>query len=273
MPLIVAYLCRAGKYRSLFLHGVKPHVYIALHRFPSVWMEKFGADNIKEALAADIPTLVKFPFWKELSSYIKSSDDWPGPKRYYYMGKKIAHAFSYGMRGNRLQMALLEESEGQVVITNKEAECYIAETANDFPEILQWHSVIFEQAKKYKCLRNLLGWPLNITWFVNSSDMKDLYAWIPQSTVAGITQMAMIKLQEYIEKERKDWHILQETHDSYLAEAKEEEIGELKDKMLEFMQPDLVAPDGTPFKMKAAASYGYNWGAYKESNLEGMKEL
>ena len=38
--LIVAYLCRNANFRKLFINGIKPHVFVALHIFNNVWKQK-----------------------------------------------------------------------------------------------------------------------------------------------------------------------------------------------------------------------------------------
>lgn len=95
--LIVAYLCRDGKFRSLFLNNIKPHVFVALHLFADIWQQKmneFSGDikfDVKELLDAEIPDLPKHPFWKQLDKLIKSSDKWPPQQRYYYISKQVCH--------------------------------------------------------------------------------------------------------------------------------------------------------------------------------------
>lgn len=272
--LIVAYLCRHGKLRELFIHGIKPHIYNALIIVPEIWKTKFRADYVEKALVTPIAELKHLDFWKDLAELIKSSDDWPAKERYYYFGKKVGHAFAYGMMGRRFQMVLLTESGGEIAISLDAANKFILAMSNTYNEILYWHAKLYEEAVSKKCIRNLFGWPLNITWHIDSNDMKDLYSWIPQSTVAGITTQAFVKFQEYIVQHDKNWHLLAETHDSYMAEAPESEVEECARKMKEFMEADLVAPDGTPFKMRSGVSVGKNWSNFKkDKNPDGLVEV
>ena len=272
--LIVAYLCRSGKLRELFINGIKPHIYNALIIVPHMWKLKFKPDYIDVALKEPIGGLKHLSFWPELTKLISSSDDWASNERYYYFGKKVGHAYNYGMRGNRFRIVLLKESGGEVVLSKLQADQFINALGTTYPEVLFWHAKLYEEAIMKKCLRNLFGWPLNITWHVDASDMKDLYAWIPQSTVAGITTKATVLLQEYIEQHDKNWDIIAETHDSNLCQAPIAEVEECASVMKGFMGQDLVAPDGTNFKMKSGVSVGDNWGSYKvDKNPMGLKEL
>jgi DNA polymerase I-like protein with 3'-5' exonuclease and polymerase domains len=272
--LIVAHLCKSGKYRSLFQNGIKPHTYMALKLFPDEWKKHTNSSDVDEAINTPIESLAKLSFWKSLGKLIKSSDDWPPNKRFYYIGKKVIHASSYGMHGNRLRTVILEETYGQILLEPTEAESYILKFHKEFPEIQQWHFRVQSQVKQNQQIRNLFGWPFNVTSFVSDTEMKDLIAWAPQSTVAAITQIALTEFQEYVELNNKDWHILAETHDSIMIEAPENEIIEAISLLKSFIEQELKSPiDGTIFRMKSEAQIGYNWAPYDEQyNPEGLKE-
>ena len=273
--LIVAHLCRAGKYRSLFQNNIKPHVYMALKLFPEVWGKHIGDDKIAQALVTPISGLKSLPFWKELETLIKSSDNWPSDQRYYHLAKKTIHAASYGMRGNTFRMAILLESGGTIVITLKEAETFLMKFHSEFPEIHEWHNRVFMEAKAKGRLTNLFGFPFNITDFINPNDFKDLIAWGPQSTVACLTRTAYCDLQDYIEEEKKDWHILADTHDSYMQQVIDCDTLDGAKKMKELMEIEMVSPvDGTKFRMKSEVAASKNWAPYKEdSNPNGLREV
>lgn len=274
---IVAYLCKHGPYRELFINNIKPHQYLALHLFPDVWKARYNKEKVEIALATSIPNLSKLEFWKELAKLIKSSDDWEAKHRYYYFGKKIAHASSYGMFGAKLAMVVLEETQAEVVLDKREADSWIVKCHGFFPEIQgSFQFRVAQAAKSKQQLRNLFGFPLNITSLVRDGDMNDLYAWIPQSTVACLNAHAYIKMQNYIEDNDRDWHILADTHDSLTLEAPEDQAEEcakvLKDcyETYEFTSP----VDGVKFTMKTEAQCGYNWAPYDEvKNPQGLKEV
>lgn len=98
--LIVAYLCKNGNFRSLFLNNIKPHVFVALHLFAAIWDKKineFSKDiriNIDEFLKSDISGLTSIAGWNDLDRLIKSSDNWPVSERYYYIAKQVCHCVS-----------------------------------------------------------------------------------------------------------------------------------------------------------------------------------
>lgn len=96
--LIVAYECTAGDYRQLFIHGVKPHVYVALKLFKDVWRSKMKQHggliedlDLDQICNTPIRDLKKNPFWKDLDLLIKDSDHWSLSERYYYLAKQTVH--------------------------------------------------------------------------------------------------------------------------------------------------------------------------------------
>jgi hypothetical protein len=276
--LIVAHLTRSGKYRTLFKNGVKPHTYLAMKLFWKKWVSEgnFNEKDILTAMVTEIPALKTLPYWKSLDSVIRGSDNWPSNRRYYHMSKKTIHAGSYGMKGNTFRLQLLLESGGQMVLTSAQADEFLEGFHKEFPEIREWHSQVYQQALLTKQLRNLFDFPLNITGFVDKDDFKDLIAWVPQSTVACITRQAFIKLQAYIEHEKLDWHLMADTHDSYMCMVPDAEVKDAARIMKQFIEIELESPyDKTLFRMKSEAQAGKNWSPAKDGgkNPDGLKEV
>jgi len=275
--LIVAYLCKDGNYRALFRNGIKPHTFVALHVFKEQFKKYFDPDKINIACDTKIDDLKKLDFWKALDRLVKSSDEWHHNERYYFIGKKIVHASSYGMGANKYRMSVLEESGGTIVLSKMDAELHLMTFFKLFPEIHGWHARIYEHVKKFKELRNLFDFPFAFTGYVDESNIREAYAFIPQSTVGTITNIAITETQEYIEKENKDWHILNNDHDSMVVEAPDNEtdIRECNLIMKQFIEKEFISPvDKCKFKMRSGLSIGYNWAPYKEKeNPGGLKEV
>lgn len=275
--LIVAHLCQDKKYRSLFKNGLKPHAYLALKLFREVWHQYFPADQVELACNTPIERLKLLPFFADLVRCISDSDNWESSKRYYHFAKKTIHAGGYGMRENTFILQMMKESEGEINLTKTQGKEFLSGFHNEFPEIQDWQFRVFATARKKKQLRNLFGHPYNITSYIpdDIEKCKDLFAWIPQSTVAEITRTAYCNLQEHIETENRDWHILADTHDSYLAEAPEDQGMELAKTMKHFIEIEFTSPfDGSVFRMKSGVSLGFNWAPWKEGkNEEGLKEV
>lgn len=256
---IVAYLADDGKYRDLFANNIKPHTYVALHMFKEKWKQRnatFDIDGLCHLLPKELP---KHDQWKAVDKFIKSSDDWPASERYYYLAKQTAHSSNYGIRATTFRMNVLEKSNGQVALSHKDGEFFLEFYRGMFPEIPRWNYEVYCTVSKHRTLYNLLGHPRYFGGEQNDEFFRNAYAFVPQSTVGEITHIAFRNLQQYIEDNRLDWHLLANTHDSYLMEYKPAEREHAKQKMLEFMQQDLTSPSGIKFQMGAEFKYGMDW--------------
>lgn len=183
---------------------------------------------------------------------------------------------NYGITPPTFRMNVLEKSGGKIVISKEDAEFFITTYQSLFPEIFEWHECVRRQVEKHKILYNLHGHPYIITQpFILESAWKELYAWVPQSTVGEITNIAYSKLQRYIWDAGVEWDLLANTHDSYLVQCPIGEERKCALVMQEFMGQEFTSPiDGVKFRMKSEAQAGYNWApAKKDKNMEGLKEI
>lgn len=272
--LIVAYLCRKGLFRELFLQKIKSHVFVALHVFADKWQALLPHLNIKSFLETPIADLRKKEGWKELENLIKESDRWEASRRYYFIAKMICHASNYGMKSGMLQMHVLKKSESRVALTKLESETFLGTYHNLFPELHEWHKDTLDILKSTRTLRNLFGFPRYFNGFWNDELFKKAYAFVPQSTVGTITNIAFTNAQNYIEDNGKDWDLLNNKHDSILMQAPIDEVQEAGRVLKGFMEQDLMSFRGEPFKMRSEVQFGTNWAPYDEhKNPLGMKEL
>lgn len=280
--LIVAYLCRAGRFRELFLYKIKPHVFVGLHLFKDVWedeLRKSGKDlilDINELTRCTIPELPLHPYWKEVEAIIKDSDNWPAERRYYYMSKQVCHSSNYGIKAGMFSLNTLEKSRGKVVIPTKKSAEFLSVYHGLFPEIREWHMETIKRVEETGYLYTLQGYPIHIQVAdkTGDQDYKKWHALVPQGTVALITRKAFRDMYYFIKAERLQWDIIQDNHDSYLIQAPESEVLECAKKAKEFMEQELHAPRGEVFRMRAEVQTGYNWGPYKkDKNPDGMQEL
>lgn len=281
--LIVAYECDPLDYRKLFIHGVKPHVYVALKLFLDVWKAKVkeykvavSEDDIDILNVTPIENLKNNPAWKPLDSLIKKSDNWSASERYYYLAKQTCHSANYGIEGGMFQMNILEKSGGKISLAREDATMFLDVYRGLFPEIPERNNRIRRQVETNKVLFNLFGFPYYITNYnIIESTFKEYYAWSAQSTVGEITRIAFTNLQEYIWDTHKRWDVLQDNHDSYLCQCRLQEVKECMQKMGEFMNIPLVSPaDGAKFNMRSEAQIGFNWGPHKDGvNDLGLREI
>jgi len=280
--LIVAYLCKPGNFRKLFECVIKPHCFVGLHLFKEVWqseIDKQGLDikcNIEELCQTLIEDLKKNPWWKDIDKLIKSSDNWPPQRRFYYIAKQVCHSSNYGIKAGMFCLNTLEKSKGKVVLRKDQAETFLTMYHELFPEIRDWHSRVEQQVKSTRILYNLLGNPITFTGDLETeSALKECYSCIPQSTVAMITRTALSGLQEFIENNSKDWDILADTHDSILCQAPIHEANDCCIIMKQFIEQKLKSSyDGAEFYMRSEGAIGNNWAPFHPvNNPEGLKSI
>lgn len=278
--LIVAWLCKDGNFRALFKHGIKPHVFVALHLFQEAFqreLQKEGLDvkfDIHPFLVSPIAQLTSIPFWNVLDKLIRSSDDWPAKQRYYYLGKQTCHSANYKVGVFAFILNILKKSEGTIVLTKQEGMRYLSGYFSLFPEIYEWHQEVLDFANKHRMVYNLQGFPAKVTGKIDEKTAKELFAFTPQSTVGTITNIAFAKLQQFIEDCDLDWDLLANTHDSYLCQCPIGQERECMGIMKGFLEQDLVNFRGESFKMGSEGMTGYNWGHYKKGENEaGLKSF
>jgi hypothetical protein len=306
--LIVAYCAKPGNYRRLFEQNIKVHTYVAAHVFKDVWASKMlehrlitsvNDFNIQEMLDAPIEQVKQFPQWKPLADLIKSSDDWSVNERYYFLGKQIAHSSNYGVGPGMFRMNTLEKSGGKVVIGKEDSETFLLTYHALFPEVQSYHRWIQRTVDANHVLYNLHNHPYQITHYeIQDSQWKELYSWIPQSSVGEITTIAYTRMQQFIEiggrtntitslpktgkevTEALDTYFiggnrsaicfidnLANTHDSFLTQTLEEQETETAKVMQFFIQQSFISPiDGAPFQMQSEAVSGWNWRPAKFDN-------
>lgn len=283
--LVVAYCCENGNYRQLFINGIKPHTYLAMQLFKDVWPKKMIEHNIitgdsqfdiDELINTPIPLLRQNPFWNDLARLIKDSDDWDLTERYYYLAKQTEHSSSYDVQPPTFRMNTLEKSGGKIVISKEDSERFLMTKFALFPEIKGYHKWVRQCAESGKMLFNLHGHPYQLTSYeILETQLKEMYAWIPQSTVGEITNIAYTKMYEYIERNHLDWDLLTNTHDSYLLQCPVGEEKECGRMAQQFLCQTFKSPiDGVEFSMKSEVVSGQNWAPYhKNKNPDGLKEL
>jgi len=283
--LIVAYLCEPGRFRDLFLHGVKPHVFVAMNVFLEKWQILCKDINVNDFVSTPIPELKKKQGWEVLRSIISESDNWAPSERYYYIAKMICHAANYGMKASAFQLNVLQKSEGQIVLSKSQAEDYLIRYHSLFPELHRWHRWVEEQLRFAGMLYNMHGFPRVVSGRMpTEKDYKEWYAFAPQSTVGCITHIACERFQSYIDEHNRDWDLLNNCHDSYLAQCPQGEELEMAKVMKDFIEQDLTSFRGEKFKMRSECQIGRNWGVRKEKrddagnvikviNPEGLVEV
>jgi len=316
--LIVAYLTEAGNYRELFKNKIKPHSFLGMHLFRDIWPEKMREHklmtgdsdfSIDELCKLPIAALKNHKWWPVLDKLIKSSDNWSLKERYYYLAKQTEHSSNYDIKENTFRMNVLEKSGGKISISAEDAARFLDLKHGLFPEIKGYHRWVLRLAENNRIIYNLHGDPYQITVYdITESHEKEIYSWIPQSTVGQITNRAYTRMYEFIKISGKNttmacprtrvspevgqmldiygchprkWDNLANTHDSYLHQCPLRDENECAKVSKFFIEQAFRSPiDGVEFQMGSETQSGFNWAPAKRDkdgkftkNPLGLREI
>jgi hypothetical protein len=262
--LVVAYLARPARYRSLFQNGVKPHTYLAMHIFQDTWNFE-GHKDFFLNLSIDIKDMVAHPHWKTLNKIIKNSG------KPYDSGKFTAHGKSYRMGPFTFQRSCLKKTQGALALDVAECKYYMSVFDTLFPEVIEWQDEVELEVRATRKLTNLFGYPGTFERNFTDSYIREAISWIPQSTVACITHNAAIAIAPAIES--MDGYVCNNKHDSLAVMVPDEFIPAAVDLIESALKVTFNnGRDGATFTMGVESQVGKNWGKYSEKNPEGMRE-
>ena len=128
------------------------------------------------------------------------------------------------------------------------------------PGIKKWHRRVEEELKRSRSITNQFG--LRIFYFDRvESVLKEALAWCPQSTVANVTDYAIINLRK--EFNGNDVQVLLNGHDSILCQARENLRHEIGDSIRRQLSITVPYPDPLeiPWDLKIGDS---SWGEAKK---------
>ncbi len=183
---------------------------------------------------------------------------------------------NYKMGPRTFQLNCLDMSAGSVNLSYSEARDFLETDSEIFPELIEWHSEIEARLRKTRTLVNLFGYPRLFTSIWSDGLVRDGCAFIPQSTVGTITNIAFTEIYHLIKKEKLPWLLLNNKHDSILISVPEtsEHVERGKYELRKSLERELKSTKGEEYKMKAELAVGRNWAKWdREKNPNGMKEI
>lgn len=251
--LVVAYLARPGRYRALFENGVKPHTYLAMHLFASLF--KLNPDS--PFLHEEVAEFIKRPEWEALHKLIKKSG------KPYDIGKRTAHGSSYRMGARTFRDANIKQSKGTLRLSFAECVKFLAKFRELFPEVVEWQEEIEIRVRSARILANLFGYERRFERELNDSYIREAISWIPQSTVGCITHLGIRAAR------RERLSVCSNKHDSYAVICRDDEVDQVAAFMRKSMSVTLPGRDCS-FTMKSEVQVGQNWQPRDIDNPEGM---
>lgn len=270
--MMVAYLSRRGNFQLLMEAGIKSHVFVAIHLFPSHWAELLGLSDLRAFTGAKVTELRGLPQWNELDKLIRAS----GLK--YATAKMVCHAANYDMKAPTFQTQALVKSDNQLVLTIKECNFLLNTYHAVLPEIRSsYHTWTRGKLRKDRTLVNLWGHPRHFYGPFDHSMDKEGYAFRPQSSSGVLSHKVLCAVQSNIEGARRGgglWEgvdVLQNGHDSIMGQAPEGKVKDVVRAIMPLFNVTFQGLDG-PFTMKSEAGIGYNWKPVGDDNPNGLDE-
>lgn len=146
-------------------------------------------------------------------------------------------------------------------IEKKEAESYINQYFETYPKIKEFLNNLVEEAKKKGYVTTLFGRRRPIPELSSSNFMKQSFGERVamnspiQGTAADIIKIAMIKVNERLNKERKKSQLLLTVHDELLVETHKAEIEEVK----EILKAEMLNAANLKVPLEVEIKQGNNW--------------
>jgi hypothetical protein len=267
--LIVAYECKPGNYRALFINGIKPHTFLAMHIFADARADWFAGIEPATFWLSKSPEELRLQAnWKTLDKRIKDSD------KEYAIGKRTAHGKSYRMGWRTYQLANLKQSDGTLVLNRRECIDFLSKFDVLFPEVIEGQTETEYKVRSARELRNKFGHPRRFEKILTDSYIREAISWVPQSTVGCLTHQAFINVQRLIERDnRSQWDLVSNKHDSLAVECPVSDATDVAQILLSELRVPFVGRDGVEYRMGAEAAVGRNWGKKTKYNPDGMLEL
>lgn len=124
--------------------------------------------------------------------------------------KQGVHACNYGTSGKTLSV--------HMGTTVKEAEDFIKRWLGAHPEIEQWHERIWFELRTTRMVKNAFGYKIKFLDRLDVNLRNQALAWIPQSTVAIVTNFGIINIENNLAGPW-DVQLLLQVHDSLVMQA------------------------------------------------------
>jgi len=168
-------------------------------------------------------------------------------------GKIVKHSTNYnagpGVIAHQLQIPM------------KEAKVLLSQASNATPQLGLWHKRIQQHLQKERSLTNLFGRKHRFLGRYNDSLLRSAYAFIPQSTVGDLLNMALVRFYNMYGKQRR---IRLQLHDAIYTFSpigkREETMKMLRDVML----IEMKSSNGVKYTIDVDFSAGPSWGEMKE---------
>lgn len=266
----------AERHRSVFISDVGYDMfYLDLKQAESNVVAHLAGDEkyIEAHKSGDVHTYVTRLVWpdmgwtgdlkkdKAIAKQLPAWDNVPGHD-FRFQAKRIQHGSNFGLTPPGIAMI--------AHIPLKEARIAQAGYFRAFPGVRAWQEKEAGAIREHKHLVNPLGRTILLfgrPW--EGHTLKQGYAFKPQSAVADILDLAMIRVWDQLDP--WELHLLAQVHDAMLGQFLEGQI-EIVKKAARLMQIP-VPVNGRIMVIEPELAVGKNWGHASAKNPDGIKEI
>ena len=251
----IAYLDLKQAESNVVAHVSQDEAYIEAHRIGDVhtyvcrlvWPDMAWTGDLKRD--------------KTIAKVLPDWDNVPGHD-FRFQAKRIQHGSNFGLTPQGISMI--------AHIPMKEAAKAQANYFKAFPKIRAWQEATAKKIRNHETLTNCLG--RTILLFGRPWDphtIKQGLAFVPQSTVADILDLAM--LRAWNDMDPFELELLAQVHDALLLQFPCGKLEVLK-KAITYMQIPIPIHDRI-MVIQPEVAVGMNWGKRSDTNPDGIEEI
>lgn len=168
--------------------------------------------------------------------------------------KQAVHAINYLVQARTLAAT--------IGITVKEAEYIINRWLDAHPEIRQWHERVWRELETTRTIRNKFGYRRYYFDRIDTSRLQEALAWVPQSTVALVTNKGLVNISEQL----SEIDLLLQVHDSLVMQVPAMQMKDLAPRILECMDIEIPYDDPLHIPVNLAWSEA-SWGDCRKTTV------
>lgn len=166
------------------------------------------------------------------------------------LAKRLVHASNYGI-GPRT----FAHHAG---VNEREAKRLLERYFDTFPRIRAWHMKVKAALSKSRTMKTPMGRKRTFFGMWGDSLFRQAYAFVPQSTVADVLNLALIRFVNLAAVHREDYQPMLQVHDAFAAQCREGEVGDCAGTIREaFNIPITIG--GREFVIPVGMNVGKNW--------------
>lgn len=172
--------------------------------------------------------------------------------------KQGVHAVNYACQARTLAATL--------GITTKEAEDFINQWLGAHPKIAEWHDRVWKDLNQTRTVHNKFGYRCYYYDRIDIKRLQEALAWVPQSTVAIVTNMGLLEIHETL----SEIDLLLQVHDSLVMQTPTHLIESLAKPILTAMSVEIPYPDPLTIPVNLAWS-DTSWGDCRKTTHNGTE--